>query len=408
MFNMKLKFLGTKSFTFISLTKYRFCSCSNSIRNIPPRIEEKIGDNIYKIPNHPLNIIRNKIFDFFENDKYSTLRSKIPQETKFTIKDDFHPIVSKKENFYDLLVTDDNDTISPKNTYYQDEHNVLRTHMTAHDVQMIRSGLKSFITLGDVYRRDSIDATHYPIFHQIDGVRVFEYENLKQHARNIYNTNDITEQMLNDLVRDDLKHILENLNNHIFGEVKFRWVDAYFPFTEPSYELEIFFNGDWLEVLGCGLLRTKIIDNSGLVSKKQVAWAFGIGLERLAMKLFDIKDIRLFWTKDNRFLSQFSDGKIRKFKPYSKYPPCYKDITFYIPDTFCENDFLEIIRNVTGDLVEDVKCIDTFTNTKTNKTSKCFRILYRHMDKTLTNEEINVFQVKIRQLAQENLNLELR
>lgn len=405
---MKLKFLSTKSFTLLSFSKYTFCSSANSIRNIPPRIEEKIGEKIYKIENHPLNIIKNKIYDFFENEKHCALRSKLSHETKFSIRDDFHPIVTKKENFYDLLVTDDNETISPKNTYYQDEQHVLRTHMTAHDVQMIRSGLKSFITLGDVYRRDSIDATHYPIFHQIDGVRVYEYENLIEHAKNIYKTNNLTQEMLNDLVRDDLKHILENLNKHIFGEVKFRWVDAYFPFTEPSFELEIFFNGDWLEVLGCGLLRTKIIENSGLDPKKQVAWAFGIGLERLAMKLFDIKDIRLFWTKDNRFLSQFSDGKIKKFKPYSKYPPCYKDITFFIPDTFCENDLLEIIRNVTGDLVEDVKCIDTFTNPKTNKTSKCFRILYRHMDKTLTNDEINVFQVKIRELAQKNLNLELR
>jgi len=407
---MNIKFLNIKSFSILSIRKFNFSSSASSIRNIPPRIEEKIGEKIYMIPNHPLNIIRNKIFDFFENDKISTLRSKLPHEHKFTIKDDFHPIVSKKENFYDLLVTDDNDTISPKNTYYHDEQNVLRTHMTAHDVQMIKSGLKSFITLGDVYRRDSIDATHYPIFHQIDGVRVFEYEQLAEHAKKVHNIDpqNLTESVLNDIVRDELKFILENLNKHIFGEVKFRWVDAYFPFTKPSYELEIFFNNDWLEVLGCGLLRTKILENTGLDPKKNVAWAFGIGLERLAMKLFDVKDIRLFWTKDSRFLNQFSDGKIRKFKPYSKYPPCYKDITFFIPETFCENDLLEIIRNVTGDLVEDVKCIDTFTNPKTNKTSKCFRILYRHMDKTLTNEEINVFQVQIRELAQKHLNLELR
>ena len=408
---MKIKCLHIKSFSFLKLNKYYFSSSISSIRNIPPRIEEKIGESIYKIPNHPLNIIRNKIFDFFENEKFSSMRSKIPNENKFTIKDDFHPIVTKKENFYDLLVTDDNETVSPKNTYYHDDDNVLRTHMTAHDVQLIRSGLKSFITLGDVYRRDSIDATHYPIFHQVDGVRVFNYEKLKEHA---YTTGisssdkELSESNLNDIVRDDLKFILENLNQHIFGEVKFRWVEAYFPFTEPSYELEIFFNGDWLEVLGCGLLRTKILENSGLDPKKHVAWAFGIGLERLSMKLFDVKDIRLFWTKDQRFLSQFSDGKIKKFKPYSKFPPCYKDITFFVPETFCENDLLEIIRNVTGDLVEDVKCIDTFTNPNTVKTSKCFRILYRHMDKTLTNEEINIFQVKIREMAEKNLNLQLR
>jgi phenylalanyl-tRNA synthetase alpha chain len=201
---------------------------------------------------------------------------------------------------------------------------------------------------------------------------------------------------------------LENLNKHLFGDVKFRWVDAYFPFTEPSNELEIFFNEDWLEVLGCGLLREGILKNAGLDPDKYIAWAFGIGLERLAMKLFEIKDIRLFWTKDPRFLSQFSEGSITKFKPYSKYPACYKDITFFINETFNENDFMEIVRNVAGDLVEDVKCVDTFINMKTNKTSKCFRILYRHMDKTVTNEEINIFQVNLRQLVENELKLELR
>ena len=73
-----------------------------------------------------------------------------------------------------------------------------------------------------------------------------------------------------------------------------RWNDDYFPFTSPSFELEIFFNGEWLEVLGCGVIQTKIIENAGL---KQPGWAFGLGLERLAMVLFEIPDIRLFWSK---------------------------------------------------------------------------------------------------------------
>jgi phenylalanyl-tRNA synthetase alpha chain len=185
-------------------------------------------------------------------------------------------------------------------------------------------------------------------------------------------------------------------------------VDAYFPFTEPSFELEIYFNGNWLEVLGCGILRDKIINNCGIQSNDNIAWAFGIGLERLAMVLFDIKDIRLFWTKDKRFLNQFKDGQITAFKPYSKYPPCYKDVSFYIDDKFNENDIFEIIRSVTGDMVENVQCVDTFTNKANNKVSKCYRILFRHMDRTVTNEEINQYQVKIRDDLKNILNLELR
>jgi len=106
------------------------------------------------------------------------------------------------------------------------------------------------------------------------------------------------------------------------------------------------------------------------------------------MKLFDINDIRLFWTEDPRFHNQFKTNEIIKFKPYSKFPPCYKDITFYLDDNFNDHDFFELIRGVAGDLVENVTCVDTFINKKINKTSKCFRILYRHMDRNLTNGEV--------------------
>ena len=86
----------------------------------------------------------------------------------------------------------------------------------------------------------------------------------------------------------------------------------------------------------------------------KIAWAFGIGLERLAMKLFGIPDIRLFWSKDERFLSQFRDNKIVKFKPFSKYPPTYKDVSFWISEKYTANNFYEIVRSTAGDIVEKV------------------------------------------------------
>lgn len=88
----------------------------------------------------------------------------------------------------------------------------------------------------------------------------------------------------------ELKGTLEGLARHLFGDVECRWVDAYFPFTEPSFELEIFFEGDWLEVLGCGITQQSILDDNG--NAGNTAWAFGLGLERLAMVLYDIPDIR--------------------------------------------------------------------------------------------------------------------
>lgn len=178
---------------------------------------------------------------------------------------------------------------------------------------------------GDVYRRDAIDATHYPVFHQMEGVRVF-------------GPDATTEQVV-----ADLKAKLEGLARLLFGDVEMRWIDAYFPFTEPSLELEVFFNGQWLEVLGCGVMQQQILDGNGQPGKK--AWAFGLGLERLAMILFGIPDIRLFWSDDERFTKQFKAGDIKtKFAPFSKFPPCYKDVSMWIGDSFTENNMCEIVR----------------------------------------------------------------
>lgn len=111
----------------------------------------------------------------------------------------------------------------------------------------------------------------------------------------------------------------------------------------------------------------------------KAGWAFGLGLERIAMVLFNIPDIRLFWTEDDRFLSQFKSGQITQFQPYSKYPPCYKDMSFWLPPNtidlsstsgrtaaggkgrvFHENDYCEIVREVAGDLVENVTLVSRY------------------------------------------------
>ena len=185
-----------------------------------------------------------------------------------------------------------------------------------------------------------------------------------------------------------------------------RWVDAYFPFTEPSAELEIYYEGQWLEILGCGVFRDGVLKNAGLDPQQKTAWAFGLGLERLAMTLFNIQDIRLFWTKDKRFLKQFKEGQIIKFKSYSKFPPCFKYFSFYVNSSFQETDFHELVRHIEGDKAEVVKLIDKYI--KNGRESHCYRINFRHMDKNLTNEEINLLQSKIREEIVNTLKLELR
>lgn len=206
-----------------------------------------------------------------------------------------------------------------------------------------------------------------------------------------------------------------------------RWREDYFPFTEPSFELEVFFNEDWLEVLGCGVIHDEVMSNAKKVDS--VGWAFGLGLERLAMVLFGIPDIRLFWSNDDRFISQFKDGVLdTKFVSYSKYPLCYKDVSFWLPqvdvvvnesdsviDTSAPaaravhvNDIYEVIRNIGGDLVERVDLFDEFTNKKTGKQSQAYRVTYRSMDRSLTNEEVDIIQDKIRQALVDELKVTLR
>merc|ERR1719460_2321851 len=141
------------------------------------------------------------------------------------------------------------------------------------------------------------------------------------------------------LIADDLKKTLEGMCDDLFGPVEKRCIDEYFPFTEPSFELEIFYNGDWMEVLGCGVVHSGVLDNVGLSHRH--GWAFGLGLERIAMVLFGIPDIRLFWSDDPRFSKQFNEQSFANkitFKPFSKYPPVKKDISMWIPDDFVDND----------------------------------------------------------------------
>jgi len=190
--------------------------------------------------------------------------------------------------------------------------------------------------------------------------------------------------------------------------LRVRWIETYFPFTSPSFEVEVFFQGKWLEILGSGVVRQSTLDAASVQGK--IGWAFGLGLERIAMVLYGIPDIRLFWSTDPRFLTQFSQGQISQFKPYSKYPPCFKDVSFWLPlsTKLHENDFCDLVRDVAGDMAEDVKKIDEFVHPKTGRASMCFRVNYRSMDRSLSNEEVNEIQSRVVKRLQDELGVEIR
>lgn len=178
-------------------------------------------------------------------------------------------------------------------------------------------------------------------------------------------------------------------------------VDAYFPFTAPSWELEIFHNEKWMEILGCGIMRHEILMKAGV--KSSIGFAFGMGLERLAMILYNIPDIRLFWSQDTGFLNQFNEKELNKnfkYKAISAFPQCANDLSFWLPenlplDAFSANDFYDLVRDIGGDVVEQVTLLDKFTHPKTRRNSMTFRIVYRHMERTLTQKETNEIHEKI-------------
>jgi len=387
---------GRAHFKALSAMKREDVITGDPHNNVSDYIYQRLGINLHQRPDHPLGILKNVIGDYFDS-KFGN--------NSFKRFDDIHPIVSTFENFDSVLVPKDHISRSVNDTYYVNADSVLRCHTSAHQHEKLKGGEKQFLVTGDVYRRDTIDATHFPVFHQMEGVRVFDAAEL--------NSDHLSEV---EVVSKELKETLEGLAQHLFGEVEMRWVDAYFPFTEPSFELEIFFNGEWLEVLGCGVMQQSILEDSGNAGKK--AWAFGLGLERLAMVLFDIPDIRLFWSDDPRFSNQFKAQMFRaggvgmkKFKSYSKYPPCLKDVSFWLPEkvtNFTENNLCELVRGVAGNLVEEVKLIDEFHNSKTGKTSNCFRIVYRSMERSLTDEEVNELQDSVRTKMVEELGVTLR
>lgn len=358
----------------------------NVTSNTPKSILDKTKLKLHTQPG-PLNIVWRRIQVILSD---------------FVPADNFPEQVSTVDCFDKLRIPADHPARRPSDTYYLTPAVCLRTHTTVHEIEMLQRGHDKFLVCGDVYRKDSIDQYHYPVFHQVEGVKVFP---LGTPLENII---------------IDLKKTLEYVIMSLFpGVTKFRWRNYYrFPFTCPSFELDMMHtgqsdSGQWVEILGCGILHPEVIAHTG---REVEAWAFGIGLERVAMILFGIPDIRLFWTNDQRFHSQFmsvdplNPKSPIKFEPYSNYPVCYKDISMWITGDLkaFKREFHSLVRELGGDLVESIETTDRYHDQKNNRHSRCFRIMYRSPDRTLTNEEINDIQAKIIATVPQKLNVTVR
>ncbi|KAM7534401.1 hypothetical protein Aperf_G00000111901 [Anoplocephala perfoliata] len=420
--------------------------------NISPKIHDLLSRNLHNQEYHPLWLIKQRVLDFLrKRPAHRQTNGNAIRQPLFSVHDSISPVVSTFQNFDSLLVRPDHVSRRPTDTYYLNQNTCLRSHTSAHEMELIKSGLNAFVTVGDVYRRDDIDALHYPAFHQLEGVRLYSREELfkgvvlPNGSSKLfeYETPAVLDPLSEAVPSSDLpegrqprhtleaarhlelqlKSVLEELAIHLFGkETPMRWVPAYFPFTHPSFELEVqtgVVTGNdtdgWTEMLGCGILRQEILDHSGASDK--AGYAFGLGLERWAMKLYGIPDIRLFWSKDEGFLHQFKVNDINKpitYKAVSSFPPCPLDISFWLPDTSktshleFERDFYEIVREAAGDLAEQVTLIDRFEDVKRNRVSLCYHIVYRDHSRTLTMEEVRPLHQKIGHLAESRLSVKVR
>ncbi|XP_048204530.1 phenylalanine--tRNA ligase, mitochondrial isoform X6 [Perognathus longimembris pacificus] len=279
--------------------------------NLSRKVLSRVGRNLHNQQYHPLWLIKERVKEHFYRQYVG--RSRTPL---FSVYDSLSPVVTTWQNFDSLLIPADHPSRKKGDNYYLNQTHMLRAHTSAHQWDLLHAGLNAFLVVGDVYRRDQIDSQHYPVFHQLEGVRLFSKHELfagikdgeslqlfEQSSRSGHKQETHTMEATK-LIEFDLKQTLTRLVTHLLGDgLEIRWVDCYFPFTHPSFEMEINFHGEWLEVLGCGVMEQQLVNSAG--AQDRIGWAFGLGLERLAMILYDIPDIRLFWSEDERFLKQF-------------------------------------------------------------------------------------------------------
>ena len=261
------------------------------------------------------------------------------------------------------------------------------------------------------YRVDELDTTHHECFHQIDALRIVE------------KSKEVIDQ-------NTLKDILLNTITSLFWkDVPHRFHEDFFPYTQESLEVEVEYNWKNIEVLWSWIVHPDVLEALWIDSNTYNWWAFWFGIERLAMLLKGIPDIRIFWSQDPRIVGQW--WNFDPYKPVSNLPPVYKDISCIVDSTRFQKDTKEmekswkiellneadsfdiawIVRNIAWDLVEEVRMIDIYENSAQfwdDKKSITIRITFRSLHRSLTHEEINVLYFQIRDSITQELWYKLR
>jgi phenylalanyl-tRNA synthetase alpha chain len=219
---------------------------------------------------HPLNGIIDKALDIFVGLGYTVAQG--PE-----METDYY-------NFEALNTPPDHPARDMQDTFYLPDGNLLRTHTSSVQIRYMETEEPPIrvIAPGRVYRRDNVDATHSAVFHQIELLAIDE-----------------------ELTFTDLKGTIKVFLEAMFGELPIRFRASYFPFTEPSAEVDLQWKGRWLEVMGCGMVDPNVLKAVGYDPEVYTGFAAGFGVERFAMVLHQIDDIRRLYASDLRFLRQF-------------------------------------------------------------------------------------------------------
>jgi phenylalanyl-tRNA synthetase alpha chain len=219
---------------------------------------------------HPLNSTIDTILDILVGLGY-TVAQGMEMETDYY-------------NFEALNTPADHPARDMQDTFYLPDGNLLRTHTSAIQIRYMENNEPPIriVAPGRVYRRDTVDATHSAVFHQVELLAVDE-----------------------GLTFTDLKGTVTVFLQEIFGDIPVRFRASYFPFTEPSAEVDVQWKGQWLEVMGCGMVDPNVLKAVGLDPEVYTGFAAGLGVERFAMVLHQIDDIRRLYSSDLRFLRQF-------------------------------------------------------------------------------------------------------
>ncbi|OGM91097.1 hypothetical protein A2999_00980 [Candidatus Wolfebacteria bacterium RIFCSPLOWO2_01_FULL_38_11] len=311
-------------------------------------------------------------------------------------------IVTVRDNFDLLNAPLDHPSRRETDTYYVSKDYVLRTQTTVmwpfylqkeeEKKKLEKEGEIGLLSYGKVFRKDEIDRNHFPVFHQIDGLYICKKE------KKIIGISELQE-------------VLAAITKAIYGDsIVFRFLEDTFPFTEPSTQIEMQRGDKWLEIVGAGVVHTQVLSNLGIDPSIYNGWAFGFGLERIAMAKMNIPDIRIFWSNDSRITGQFKDID-SQYEEISKFPMTYRDISFVVDKNTSLNNYYEIVRDCAGSLVEQVELSDKYIDEQkfgSDKISYTFRIVYRSPERTLTNEEVNQIQEKIIEKTKEELRAAIR